>query len=181
MLTGNDISSPQPTGFDQWGAMFRRFTVYKSSVNLKVTQVNPVSALHQRAIRVSLVPTQQSVASPGFVSQAFQNQAAYAMPLVKSRYVGMMTGQHDIISIKHACKTKTLFPAKDIQDDEEFSGYTGYGGTTVSGPTTDHQWYWVLAAQVMAGNAVSVDQTLVIYWEATYWVEFSQSVILDDS
>lgn len=181
ITSGNDISTPQPTGFDQWAAMFRMYTVFKSKISLKIATVNPANAPNQRMIRMSLLPTTQQVSSPGLVLQSFQDQAAYSNPWVKSRYVGVMTGNHDCITLAHKARTKQMFPHKDIQDDEEFSGFTGGGGSTLSGPTADHNWNWVLAGQVMAGNAVGVDQTIVVYMQVTYWVEFSQPVVLQDS
>lgn len=174
---GNDPTSGLPTGFDQWANFFQKYTVFASKIKLHAFTNGSSAGTTVQPIKISLLPSNQALAGGSGLQQAFLDRSGYSMPYVRTTNV-MDTAYKGDTVIKHYCKTKKLYPNKDIEDEITFSGNTGTGGTTISSP--GQVWNWVVVTESL--NPASTSTSLLFGWyEVTYFMMFSNPITLADS
>lgn len=169
-------TNPQPVGFDQWSAMFQRYTVLGFKITAEILS-NSATIMGSFTLLPSISTlTQIRTAMDGAGSLGSgQNNAALAQPLAVTRSYTQKDGSRSAIKIKKYISMKTLFPDSDVTDDPDFSGTTS---TFTSGETAPvaNAWMYLITTQYVqsAGNCN------VRFW-ITYYTKFSGPVVFGAS
>lgn len=94
----------------------------------------------------------------------------------KTKYLTHYQGSKSIATVKSFMKTKTLFQAKDVVDDPDFTGLTASSVGGASKPVNDAWFYFI--QQQGNGTAAAV---LNCRAACTFWIKFSGPVVLGSS
>lgn len=160
---GNDCYDPdvpgighQPLGFDQYSALYQRFTVVASKIKATFFIASD-TAQYTIGIQPSDVSTWTGTDWPVF-------------PMAKSMPVGTRAASNPH-TMSHYAKTKKVFGTLGITTNTD-----DYSGNATSSPVK--QWYWLLNAQApVATEGVTITCTVKI----TYFVKFWQPALLTAS
>jgi len=183
-----NLSSPstfftqQPVGFDQWSALFQRYTVHASSVEINAMMSRPDSV--QNLTSLTLLPTAMQVTQvrtavdagggTGTGTQCAIQNDRYA----KNVYFSNTGANANCVVLKHYMKSKWLFPDKDVSDDPDFTGTTASYVSGATSPTQTANWVLILQANDQVASASGVEIT--IRATITYYTQFSSPVNLYD-
>lgn len=94
----------------------------------------------------------------------------------KTKYFSQYQGSRGFNIIKSFIKTRTLFPAKDVSDDPDFTGTTASYTSGYSRPVNTMYWY-VITTNTQATATIS----LATVAHVTFYVKFSSPVVLGAS
>jgi len=182
----------QPTGFDQWSSMYQRFTVLASAITCRLANVTPqgnngATTLTQPLITVTVLPTAMTLTqlrnaadhggTLGTGSQCdLQNDQK-----AKTAFLGLSVACNTSV-IKHYVKLKDLYPQKDLEDEDDFSGYTVAQNGGPADPAIQAAWGVCVQSNIQstgtnAGQFPKVQFNVTI----TYYTKFSSPVNLYDS
>lgn len=188
----NDLVSPsnfftqQPTGFDQWSAMFQRFTVVASACKLHICNVTS-SVAQPSLLTVTLLPTSMTLtqlrtaANNGATLGTGQQCDLQNDALARVVQLGNSNATSNAL-LKHYCKIKRLYPARDIVDDQSFSGFTTSMSGGANSPDTVPLWGIILQSTRNSNGDPNGD-TYVVHIQATvtYYTKFSSPVNVYDA
>lgn len=169
-------STGEPTGFDQWCQFYQKYTCFASKIKIHV-QSQTTNGTSSNMWRVGLLPTNQGGGGLFGVQQQFTDRSAWNIPYCRQ---GILGNSYDksICTLKGFCKTKALWPNKDLEDEALFSGNTGSGTNTKSNPGNLWSW-WIAFAPY---STVAGANTQVGYHaEITYYLMFSDPTVLTAS
>lgn len=180
----------QPTGFDQWSALFQRFTVLGSSCKVDAQYQGKYNAGGNllgggRFIALTVLPSSMTLAQVRAAADAggtggsgnrcdLQNDK-----LSKTVHFSRPDASSDMVQIKHYCKTKTLFPDKDVVDDSDFQGTTASFTDGLTEPIKEANWYFCLQATEI--DASGDEDRIRMFVTITYYTLFSSPVNVFDT
>ncbi len=160
-FAGNDCFAPnifggghQPMGFDQLGALYKRFRVHSSLI-----RIQPVS--FTQGFQVSCTPS-QSASTPA--------TNAIAMELPYTKYAVWYAGIGYMAMLENDISTREIVGIKSIDEDDQFAG------TTSASPA--RLWYWIINVESFDGTTSAVVRCNI---EIEYYVEMFDRVILPPS
>lgn len=134
-FTGNDIVDPdatggglQPTGFDQWSALYNRFRVMGSAIEVKVS-VRPNSSVNNKKLMLLVFPA------------TFHNTTGVNWrDLAGNKYMSMKSipgvNSGGTCIIKKYMSTRKIYGLSKTQVSDD--NYTG----TTAGVQPSKLWYW---------------------------------------
>lgn len=142
----------QPMGFDQYGALFRRYRVIGSKVKVMAASRDGAETIGMYVVPLTTsAPASTSI--KGYIEQQY----------CKTNYMGRADGSSKAM-LTHQMSTSKIrgVAMTAIRNDSEYSGPIG-GNPNL-------QWYWSVGFYDLSGNlgTVTVDYQV----EITYMVEF---------
>jgi len=196
LFTPSSFFGQQPTGFDQWSALFQRYTVLASAVKLHIANQTVITASAgstftqpvQPLITVTVLPTSMDVtqlrvaadsggASGSGAALNLQNDAK-----AKTVMLGNPNACNTAL-LKHYCKIKDLYPQKNIEDEDDYSGLTVSDQAGASNPAIVPIWGIVVQSSTPQGTVGVYTTTPTVFIQATitFYTKFSSPVNLYDS
>lgn len=172
------LFTQQPTGWDQWSALYQRFTVLGSKCSAIVLN----SQAYTGMISATLIPSQNTqaqmvAAMDGSAGSGLgRGMGPIANQYAQTKYISNYQGNNNMVFLKKYIKTKTLFQAKDVVDDPDFTGTTQAASGGAAKPVNDAWWYLLL----QVSNA-SASPVLNVRVNCTYYVKFSSPLVLTAS
>lgn len=175
------FSGQQPIGFDQWSALFQRYTVHYTKV--KVEASRQVISGDDRLLSVTLLPSTMTITQ---IRAAADGGGAtgqgVACPLQCDRYartvhIGTNSANAQLVTISNQIKTKTLFQTDNIKDDPDFTGTTSTYTSGVSAPVNNANWYIGIQANDVPGASTIIQCRVYI----TFYTQFSSPVNIYDT
>lgn len=167
--------TPQPTGFDQWAAMYQRYTVLASKAVLCIVSQYSSNTL---ATSVSLMATTESASAvqTAMGTTTGRSQGPLSMPWTRTVIPGALSSGDSVKKIKMYCKTKSQYPTGDVTDDPDFTGTTVSFTSGQSAPI-NNLYYHMIVTQNSNTIAANFAYRLVL----TQWVKFSSPNVLANS
>lgn len=143
----------QPMYFDQFSALYQRYTVLSSSISC--TFVNRAGVGEAAFTKVGVYPLGDLVAPLTLQEATEKDNCKYAQ-------LGPNTGDQGIIQMNHYAKaTQVLGKAKDENTDDTLSA--GIGANPA------REWFWIVFAGALDGTAAI---SLYLDITVTYYVKF---------
>lgn len=189
----NDPSTPsgffnyQPTGFDQWSGMFQRYTVLASSIKTRIANVsNPPNTQVLGQLSFTILPSTMSLAQiRGAADTNGATGEGTHCDLMNDRfartvYLSVPNSGRSSGFINHYIKMKQLYPAKDIEDEEDFTGNTVSESGGLTSPVLIPFWYGYLQA-TEAANAGTIIYEVQMQVTITMYTKFSSPVNVYDT
>lgn len=177
--------SQQPVGFDQWSAMFQRFTVSSSAIKLSAMRQVGSSATTGGLASATVIPSTMTLAQMRQAQDggATTGQGTFCSlqddALAKTKYFSRLDANADLIEIEHFIKTKALFPDKEPRTDPEFSGTTASNTAGLTSPVKQAYWYLIIQ-QNQAATAITNVTGYSCRVTIDYWTLFSSPVNVYD-
>lgn len=186
----NDLTVPpffsQPTGYDQWAAMFQRFTVLAGAVKVCVAQTQSgVCAGNLSSCTVipsTMTLTQmRTAADSGGGTGTGVNCDLINDRLARTKYFSRNDANAELIEIKHYIKLKTLYPDKDVKDDPDFTGTTSSFQSGAAAPVNDPYWYIYFQTGSTPASGAGDECIFQVRATITYYTLFSSPVNVYDN
>lgn len=175
---GNSVFDPdetyvghQPTGFDQYAALFNKYIIYGSKITVKYIQNRSATSYNFYIIPAPVAGT------PGWLGSVGTDPLE--QPYAKGRLIAANGVANNDASgvMKHYMSTKKMFGIKG-ELSEEF-----YASTTATNPT--RVWSWILYQTVFGFNdsLAPAAATLDMYYDIkiTYYCKFFDRVTVAKS
>lgn len=164
IIRGNGPQDPdatfvgvQPPCFDQWAALYGRYTVESSRITVRA-----ISRAVSNCMRIAVAP--QAVSTAG----SFDGIAGYRYAVSKDT-----TGGAPAAVLTCDVKTSKVLgvPSQSVRD----SASAAFDSAVNTLPTT--QWYWNIAVET-SGSSDSVSVYFVVEYRVRFWQPLSQDVSL---
>lgn len=172
-MAGNDIYQPlgdtsfQPTGWNEWGSMYKRFYVAGSKMTLEVVNTSRSQSVPTQACpSVTLLPKPNSALS----SLSFTTKRAQEYPYAQTKVLaGPSAG--GTTKFKAYMTTNKMFGKTGTKIDDQFSGQTESGV-----PASPLQyWWWNI---ILDSSADGANSQMTFSAKVTYYVKFYDRVDL---
>lgn len=167
--------TPQPTGFDQWGNLYQRYTVLATKVTLVIVSQYSSNSL---ANSISLMATTESetAVQTAMGSTSGRSQGPLAMPWTKTIHPGALSSGDSIKRITVYCKSKSQYPTKDVTNDPDFTGTTVTFSSGQTAPTNSLYFHMIVTQN---SNTIAASFAYRIF--VTQYVKFSSPNVLANS
>lgn len=159
--SGNDLYNPnltgsghQPFGFDQWGAIFSRYTVYGSQCELEVLPTS-TSSVGAYTYKICLVPF-----ALGSGLSSLNEDYVAEMPMAKTKSMNVYTAGAPNKIISYASTAKVFgVPNAAIDVDDTYSG-------SISTPAVKVWAWWVKVNDLVSSGSTAYDVRIRIKYYA---------------
>jgi len=185
MVAPSGFFNQQPTGFDQWSAMFQRFTVLASSIKCHIANTTTTSLAASSLLTLTVLPTTMTLVELRNAADAggslgtgvqcdLQNDA-------KAKTVMLGSGQAcNTALLKNYVAMKDLYPQKDIESEDDFSGYTASQNGGPADPAIQAAWGVSLQSSLASANTTN-NVSAQVQITVTMYTKFSSPVNVYDS
>lgn len=151
----------QPPAYDQWAALYQRYTVISSSI-----QVRAISRSVSNCMRVAVAPAADNSAVPSFD----------ALSGFRYSVVGDTTGGANGITLRQRCKTAVVMGTTERSVLDSAQAAFDAAATGLPG----QQWFWNIAVET-SGSSDSVSLFVIVKYKLRFWRPVTQSTSLTAS
>lgn len=189
----NDPTNPagffnyQPTGFDQWSAMFQNFTVVACGIKAHLVNVsNPPNTQALGQLSFTILPSTMTLAQVrGAADTNGPTGQGNHCDLLNDRfartvYLGNPNSGKATGYINHYIKLNQLYPQKNILDEDDYTGHTASWTGGATSPIITPAWFgYMQATEVSNGTTIQYEVQLQV--TITMYTKFSSPVNVFDA